>query len=579
MDAAAILAAATDAMGGGEALANLNGYSMQAERDYYIMGQGPEPGSGLMQLPTASITIRSESDKLRHDVLTLFADRDNSFLERRNTELVVGDAGYLHDDGFLGLLAKNQRPASPDRLASTQKTERLLNPHVILQELLANPTVASVARDDAGSDSGRRFSSQEALPVTLARVRQTGKRTLIVSEAWLQQSEGTDFHDRMVETVQIESDWLGDWQNATAIDTAAHHRLVVEDEVFPITLFIHKETGRLSKLSTMEWDVVYGDVPLEVHYDDWQMVDGVSFPSRVRMSFAGAPRIDSTRSNIAVNPAFDADTFTVPEDVSYVHDEVVAQRARRLSQSALGFGFAGVARPTIEAIELRPGIHLVFASPIDGVYTLVVEQDNGIVVVEPGMNDLKSEEVIKRVGESYPDKPISHVSVSHYHNDHAAGIRPYIAAGATVVVHAAAVDFYKDQASRPASKILPDALDRNPKPLEIIGVPADEPYRIEDGARPVVIYPLVMGHVPDMLFFYVENDDLLYSGDLYIGGLARDLRAGKPRRAPGILPFHAAVSLDEGIRQYGLEDVSALVSTHDREPVLYSDLLTYLSDE
>jgi len=577
-DTATILGLAVDAVGGAEALANLTGFSMQSERNYYIMGQGPEPGSGLMQLPTASTTIRSEADKLRHDVVTLFADRDNSFLERRNTELIVGDAGYLHDDGFLGLLARNQRPALPDRLAATKKTERLLNPHVILQELMANPALASVAEDN-GVTGGRRFTSEEALPVTLARVRQTGKRTLIASETWLGESEGTDFHDRMVESVEVNSAWLNNWQDTTAIDRAAHHQLVVDDEVFPITLFVHKETGRLSKLATMEWDVVYGDVPLEVNYDDWQSVDGVSFPNRVRMSFAGAPRIDSIRSNIAVNPTFDEDTFAVPESVTYVHDEAAAQRARRLSQSTLGFGFAGVGRPTIDSVDLAPSIHLVFAAPIDGVYTLVVEQDDGIVVMEPGMNDLKSEEVIKWINARYPDKPITHIAVSHTHNDHAAGIRPYIAAGVTVVVHAAAVDFYKAQASRPASKILPDALDRDPKPMQIVGVPADAPHRIEDTNRPVVIYPLVMGHVTDMVFAYIEGDDILYSGDLYIGGLARDIRAGKPRRAPGILPFHAAVSLNEAIQQYGLEDVAALVSTHDRQPVAYSDLLTYLSDE
>ena len=577
LDVAAILTTAADAMGGRDALANLHGYSMHAERNYYMMGQGPEPGSGLMQLATASTTIRSQADRLRLDVLTLFADRDNSLLERKNTELVIGDAGYLHDDGFLGMLAKNQRPATPDRLAATKKTERLLNPHVILQELLANPAAVSVAGSDGdGAAAGRRFTSEEALPVTLARVRQTGKRTLIASEAWQRRSEGTDFYNQMVEKVEVDSNWLNDWHKVTGIDTAAHHRLVVEDPVFPITVFVHKQTGRLSKVSTMEWDVVYGDVPLEVNYDDWQTVGGVSFPSRVRMSFAGAPRIDSTRSEIVVNPEFAEDTFAVPEGVTYVHDEEVAQRALRLSQSTLGFGFAGVARPTIDVVDIRPGIHLLFASPIDGVYTFVVEQDNGIVVIEPGMNDLKGEEIIKWIGERYPDKPISHVSVSHFHNDHAAGIRPYIAAGATVVVHAAAVDFYENQASRPASKILPDALDRNPRPLEIIGVSADKPYRIEDGTRPVVIYPLTMGHVSDMVFAYVEGDDVLYSGDLYMGGLARDIRAGKQQPAPGILPFHAAVSLNDGIREYGLEGVAALISSHDRQPLVYKDLLTYL---
>ena len=79
----------------------------------------------------------------------------------------------------------------------------------------------------------------------------------------------------------------------------AHHRLVIEDEVCPIILFIDAESGRIAKLKTMEWDVVYGDVPLEVNYHEWQSVNGVYFPSRIQMSYGGAPRIDVARSQVA----------------------------------------------------------------------------------------------------------------------------------------------------------------------------------------------------------------------------------------------------------------------------------------
>ena len=574
-----LVALAVSGIGGEEAQANLNGFSVREERDYYIMGQGPEPGRGLMKLPGASVQVRHDlaGRQLRLDSSSSFPARAGGYDKRESTELIVGQAGYLNADDFLGIGKRRDKPSTPDRTAGTIKTERLLNPHILVNEALNNPSSVSIAADEADQSTGRLFTDADVFPVTLERVRQTGKRTLIVTEKWLRRSEGTRFYDLMVEKTQLDADWLSRWREDTQIDEAAHHQLVIKDEVFPITLFISKESGRISKLKTMEWDVVYGDVPLEVNYYDWQAVDGVYFPNRIRVSTGGAPRIDVKRSEMTVNPDFDDTTFTPPEGIDYQHDEEVAARARQLSQSLLMFGFAGVGRPSIEAVELKPGLHLLFAAPVDGVYTFVIEQEKSLVVMEPGQNDLKGEEIINWIAERYPDKPISHLIVSHHHNDHAAGIRPYIAAGATLVTHEAAVDFYKAQASRLPSKVLQDALDRNPMAAKIVGVPSSEPYRIDDALQPVVIYPLEMGHVSDMLFAVVEHEKLLYAGDLYVSGLARDLRAGK-KRPTNILPFHAAVSLDEGIRAYGL-NVTTLVGSHDRQSVTYADLLDYISDD
>ena len=572
-----IVTFALGAMGGEEALSQLAGLSFRSDRDYYIMGQGPEPGHGLMRLARSEMMVQrdTQGDRLRLDTVTRNPARGGGYTERKSHELIIGENGYLHDAGFLGLLKDADRALPADRMAATLKTEFLLNPHLILQALAEGESVLS-SDQASGADPGRLFTVEEAMPVTLDRVRQTGKRTLLATEAWLERSSGTPFHERMVEKVQLDSDWLKNWRAETRIDEEAHYALLVDDDVYPITLFIDRQSGQLVKLHTLEWDVVYGDVSLDVNYLDWQVVDGISFPQRVLVSYGGAPRIEVSRSEMNVNPAFDETFFTPPEGITYVHDAEVAKRTRKLSQSLLMFGFAGVGRPTIESIELSPKIQLLYAAPKDGVLTMVIEQENSLVVVEPGQNDLKGEVIIERLANEYPDKPISHLIVSHHHNDHAAGIRPYIAAGAELVVHETAVDFFKDQASRPQSRVLKDALDRDPMEATIVGVAVDTPLRIEDPEMPVVIYPLEMGHVPDMVFVFVEGEDLLYGGDLYISGLARDLRAGKKRPAD-ILPFHAAKSLDEGIRQYQLK-VSSLVGSHDQQAVTYSDLVNYLSD-
>ena len=483
LDAAAVLAMAVDSAGGREALANLGGTTLKSERYFYIMDQGPEPGRGLMERPltTTNVSRDYNSPKIRLETTSLFKARDETFEETASTVVVIGDTGFSHNEGFLRLLVNADRPLSPDELAGIKKTERLLNPHAILKELAADPSRASIS--DAAGVQGRRFSSDEVFPVTTDRVRQAGARSLIVTEEWQQKNEGTPFYNIMVHETTVDDGWLDRWHSATDIDESAHHRLVVADDIHPITLFVNKETGRIGKLSTMEWDVTYGDVALDVNYDDWQLVDGVNVPHRLRLSFGGAPRIDITRSEVVVNPVLDADAFAPPADTAYVHNEAVAERGGRLSQTLLMFGFAGVGRPTIEEVEIRPGMHLLFASPIDGVYTFVVEQENSVVVMEPGMNDLKGEEIIAWIGDRYPGKPISHLIVSHSHNDHAAGMRPYLAAGATLVAHEAAVETYRKHATRPRSTVLQDALDRNPREAEIVGVPADQPFRIEDSTN------------------------------------------------------------------------------------------------
>ncbi len=170
-------------------------------------------------------------------------------------------------------------------------------------------------------------------------------------------------------------------------------------------------------------------------------------------------------------------------------------------------------RPEISALELDDGIHYLSALPIDGVYTMVVEQENGIVVVEPGMNDLKGEEIIKWIKQNIPGKPITHIIPTHHHNDHGAGIRPYVAEGATLVAHETAEDFYRTQINRPKSSVVIDALDREFKKGSetVIGVTSNDAYTIADTDRPVVVYPVLNGHVEDMVIILVGNKNFLYA--------------------------------------------------------------------
>ena len=571
---------ATAFLGTNEKLESLEGYSIESERDEYIMGQGPEPGKGMMLLaaPSTKVSHQLASQSIKIDLITTLAAREGGYITREINTLLLGEAGYLSEDDAMGIVKERDKILTSDKAAANIKTERLLNPHLLLKEVLNDPSLLLNEKIQINAQRGWRFKRSEVMPVTIDRIRQTGLRTLIATQAWEDESSKKKFYPKMINKTVINPDWLKDWHDNTAIDEANYDQFSIKDKLHPITFFIDPKTGRIDKLSTMEWDVVYGDIEIEVKFDNWQVFNGIAYPMTVRMSQGGAPRWEIRRSSVVVNPDYSEETFTAPSGLIYVHDKEAAKRGWEVSQTIRMFTLSGAYRPKLNVIEIEKGIYYLSALPIDGVYTMVVEQDNGVVVIEPGMNDLKGEEIIKWIKSNIPNKPLTHIVSSHHHNDHGAGIRPYIADGAALVVHATAEEFYRAQISRPKSSIVVDALDRKMSNLSvtIIGVSPDEGYTINDSNRPVTVYPVFNGHSEDMVIAFLDNQNLLYAADLYISGVARDKRSGTVR-GPNVVPYHSAISLNDTIKQFNIS-ADNLLGSHDKDIVSYQDLINYITD-
>ena len=134
------------------------------------------------------------------------------------------------------------------------------------------------------------------------------------------------------------------------------------------------------------------------------------------------------------------------------------------------------------------------------------------------------------------------------------------------------------QINRPKSSVVIDALDRKFKKgsEQIIQVNPDQGYRIEDTLQPMTIYPILNGHTEDMVIAVIDNKKMLYAGDLYVSGIARDKRSGT-KRGPDVLPYHSATSLNDAIIKFAIP-IESLVGSHDKEPVSYKDLIDYITD-
>ena len=572
---------ALESIGGADMIQGLDEYLIKSERDEYIMGQGPEPGKGMMLLaaPTTNVSHKLSQNAIRVDLITTLAAREGGYITREVNTLLVGDEGYLSEDDPMGIVKEKDKVLTPDKAAAAMKTERLLNPHLLINEVLNDSSLlVDVDASSADKNEGWRYKENEVFPVTVDRLRQTGLRTLVANKEWELQASQKEFFPKMINKTLIEPDWLDKWKANTEIDENDYLTFSIKDKVYPITFYVNKDSGLIAKISTMEWDVVYGDIEIEVKFDNWDFSQEIPFPMTVRMSQGGAPRWEIRRDSVEINPGFSEDHFDQPPGLKYIHNESFAQRGWEISQTMRMFTLSGAYRPELKWTALADGIHYLSALPLDGIYTLIVEQENGVVVIEPGMNDLKGEEVAKWIYANIPNKPITHIIPTHHHNDHGAGIRPYIAEGADLVVHESAVDFYQAQINRPKSSVVIDALDRlDDRNNEVItGVSPDEPYVIDDPERPVIVYPVLNGHTEDMTVALIGNVNMLYAGDLYVSGVARDKRSGT-KRGPNVVPYHSAISLNEAIKEFNIP-ADILLGSHDVEPVSYQDLIDYITD-
>ena len=170
------LSKAVDAIGGPDAVNGLAGFFVTGTRVRYVMNQGPEPGTGLHRYSSskANITHDLKAKRFRGDFVHT---GQYVGIDRQVTEIVDGQAGYLTgwNDFFLQNTASNEA-MDPERAATTIKTERLLNPHIFLQEALQDESILSTENEHLmGSSGAHRVAAEDIFPITISRFRNTGK--------------------------------------------------------------------------------------------------------------------------------------------------------------------------------------------------------------------------------------------------------------------------------------------------------------------------------------------------------------------------------------------------------------------
>lgn len=366
-------------------------------------------------------------------------------------EIIVDNAGHI-SGADVALHPQPARPMTSDRLAAARRQQYLLNPQLLVGDALRR-------QGDGGPQVIRHVGRQE-------------------------------------------------------LDGAPHEVVEIDAAPRPIRLFVACDSGHVSRLVTQENDFPCGDVEIVVAFSDWRRHDGLAFPYQVELSWEGVVLHRERRERIEVDPQLDEATFVLPESRPF--DPEAAERGlvneqwihRALAMGApisLDVGDVRTVDIAPDVVTMGGGIH----------HSLAIALETGVVVVDPPQHEDRSLAVIRAVTARWPDKPISHLILTHHHHDHSGGIRAYAAIGAELVVAEGDREFVARCLARPHT-IRPDSLAVTAARPMIRTVGDD---RLSLGGGAVQVCRISSPHSAENLVVYVAGPKLLFNADLFNPGL------------------------------------------------------------
>jgi glyoxylase-like metal-dependent hydrolase (beta-lactamase superfamily II) len=282
------------------------------------------------------------------------------------------------------------------------------------------------------------------------------------------------------------------------------------------------ERNLVDKVESWITNPVLGDMLTETTYAEYKDFGGIQFPTKIMQKQGGFPSLDLTISEVKTQVPVD---IQVPDNV---RQAAVQVKTEKVSE---GIWY------------LTGGTH----------HSVLIEMKDSLVVVEGPQNDARATAVIAEVKRTVPNKPIKYVVNSHHHFDHAGGLGPFVAEGATVITHDVNKAFFEHSLTAPRT-VQPDVLAKSGKKATVEGV-ADKRV-LADDTRTIEFYHIQgNAHHDGLLMVYLPKEKLLIEGDAYTPVAPNAPQPAQPN------PF--SVNLYENIERLKLA-VEQILPVHGR---------------
>ncbi len=255
-----------------------------------------------------------------------------------------------------------------------------------------------------------------------------------------------------------------------------------------ISLYFDDKTGLLSKNEYLFTDPFTGDTVSEMVYTGYRQENGRMVPTGRKDLLSGELVGDTKFTEVRFNAPLTDDNFKLPAGLKAAAPAPAAQPFTKYSEN-------------------------VYTVTAGGYNVLAVGFKDQVFVMEAPGGDGASRQAIAEIKKLFPGKPIRYVAVTHHHDDHAGGIRTYIAEGVTLLALPGEKAFF-EKVAQSKFTIDPDSLSLNPKPMKMEVIEKGKRV-ITDGTTTVELIDIGPGgHTDEMLVAYLPNEKLVFQGDL-----------------------------------------------------------------
>jgi glyoxylase-like metal-dependent hydrolase (beta-lactamase superfamily II) len=252
----------------------------------------------------------------------------------------------------------------------------------------------------------------------------------------------------------------------------------------------------VDRVETLLEHPLFGDMRVEVIYQNYRDFGGVMGPARIAERRMGMEMFVTGIQSITTNPANLAQLMAAPPPGA----TPAAGRA----------GGAPGPAATASSEKLAEGVYRITG----GYVSLAIEFKDYVVVVEGGQNEARGLAVIAETKRLFPTKRIRYVVNTHPHFDHASGLPPFVAEGATILEHDNSRYFMEASLSEPRT-LLGDTLAKSRKKPKVEGV--IDKLVLQDEMRTLELHAVKeLEHSDAMLIAFLPKEKILFTADFNI---------------------------------------------------------------
>jgi len=280
-------------------------------------------------------------------------------------------------------------------------------------------------------------------------------------------------------------------EGSASFDGRAARRISFNiDKNTRVTLAVDASTHRVLGLEQLAADPLLGVDTTRWTYAGTRNIDGLTLPESAQVQRRG---IAILKVRLA-KADFDA-AAKVTDDDFKLDPRFVLREA-----------------PPLEIAEVRPGLWEVSGAQGGNYRMQFAELKERVVAYDAPVSPSTVKAMIAKFREKVPSKPISHVVLSHFHNDHIGGVRTLGESGIQVVTTADAAPIVQKIAQAIAP--LASVVDAPVPTLKTITV--DASLELGEPGRPLTVRVVGGGpHVNRLLVLHDANNGAMMAADSY----------------------------------------------------------------